>query len=131
MPKKPVIMVVDDEQPMLKMLHDTLERRYGADYQVVSHDKQQEALDDLERMKTNGEQVALVIADQWMPGITGVDLLRRAYKIFTNVQRALMVAWGDKTVYKNYSSCLYIRLYGKLYIKALATSGNKLISNCQ
>jgi thioredoxin reductase (NADPH) len=106
--KKPVIMIVDDEKPMLKVMHDALVRRYSADYQVVSHDKQQAALDDLEKMKANGEQVALIIADQWMPGMTGVDLLRRTHKIFMNAQRALLVAWGDKKATKTiFHACTF------------------------
>jgi len=38
------------------------------------------ALDDLKRIKADGEQVALLIADQWIPEMTGVEFLQAAHK---------------------------------------------------
>jgi thioredoxin reductase (NADPH) len=94
---RPVIMVVDDEPGSLAALLDALARRYGGDYRVVSHLSPQAALEDLDRLKANGEQVALIVADQWMPGMNGIDLLGRAHEIHPAAQRALLVSWGDRT----------------------------------
>ncbi len=96
MQSRPVIMAVDDEPVELAALLDALARRFGADYRVVSHLSAEAALEDLARMKEEGEPVALVIADQWMPEMTGLDLLVRAAAIHRTAQRALMVAWGDQ-----------------------------------
>jgi thioredoxin reductase (NADPH) len=93
----PVIMVVDDEPMSLAELLDALSRRYGADYRVVSHLSPVEAIEECERMRTDGEQLALIIADQWMPGTNGIDVLRRAHEIHPAAQRALLVSWGDRT----------------------------------
>jgi thioredoxin reductase (NADPH) len=93
----PVIMVVDDEPMSLAELLDALSRRYGADYRVVSHLSPKEAIEECERMRTDGEQLALIIADQWMPGMNGIDVLRRAHEIHPAAQRALLVSWGDRT----------------------------------
>jgi thioredoxin reductase (NADPH) len=93
----PVIMVVDDEPMSLAELLDALSRRYGADYRVVSHLSPKEAIEECERMRTDGEQLALIIADQWMPGMNGIDVLRRAHEIHPTAQRALLVSWGDRT----------------------------------
>jgi thioredoxin reductase (NADPH) len=93
----PVIMVVDDEPLPLAELLDALSRRYGADYRVVSYLSPQEAIEECERMRTDGEQLALIIADQWMPGMNGLDVLRRAHEIHPPAQRALLVSWGDRT----------------------------------
>jgi thioredoxin reductase (NADPH) len=93
---RPVIMLVDDEPQSLSPLLDALARRYGGDYRVVSHLSAQAALEDLENIKKEGEQVALIIADQWMPELTGIDLLGRAHLIHPEAQRALLVAWGDR-----------------------------------
>jgi thioredoxin reductase (NADPH) len=94
---RPVIMVVDDEPGSLASLLDALARRYGGDYRVVSHLSPQAALEELDRIRADGEQVALVIADQWMPGMNGIDLLGRAHEIHPAAQRALLVSWGDRT----------------------------------
>ncbi len=94
---RPVIMVVDDEPGPLASLLDALARRFGGDYRVASHLSPQAALEELSRIRTEGEQVALIIADQWMPGMNGIDLLGRAHEIHPAAQRALLVSWGDRT----------------------------------
>jgi thioredoxin reductase (NADPH) len=94
---RPVITVVDDEPQGLAALLDVLARRFGGDYRIVSHLSAHAALDDLERIRADGEQVALVIADQWMPEMSGIELLGRAHEIHAEAQRALLVEWGDKS----------------------------------
>jgi thioredoxin reductase (NADPH) len=96
MPNKPVIMIVDDEPAPLATMYGDLERRYGGDYRVVSHATPTAALEELEAIKACGGQVALLIADQWMTDMTGVEFLQAAHELHPAAQRALLVAWGDK-----------------------------------
>jgi len=96
-PKKPVIMIVDDEPAALAALHGDLDRRYSGDYRVVSHATPTAALEELDAIKAGGGQVALLIADQWMAGMTGVEFLQQAHERHPSAQRALLVAWGDKS----------------------------------
>lgn len=97
MSQRPVILVVDDEAAELASLFDAVSRRYGADYRVVSHFSANDAIEDLKRMRDDGESVALAIADQWMPEMDGVGLLLRVHEIHPAAQRALLVHWGDMT----------------------------------
>jgi thioredoxin reductase (NADPH) len=94
---RPVIMIVDDEPGALSALLNALARRFGGDYRVASHLSVRSALEELQKIKDEGEQVALVIADQWMPEATGIELLGRVHEMHPAAQRALLVAWGDKT----------------------------------
>jgi thioredoxin reductase (NADPH) len=94
---RPLIVLVDDEPQALSLLLDALARRYGADYRVTGHFSAHAALEELNRAKSEGEQVALVIADQWMPEMKGIELLGRAHQIHPDAQRALLVAWGDRS----------------------------------
>ena len=94
---RPCILVVDDEPTALASLLDALARRYGGDYRVLPHLSALGALADLERLKSEGERVALIIADLWMPEMTGSDVLVHAHGIFPEAQRALLVEWGDRT----------------------------------
>ena len=94
---RPNIIVVDDEPTALASLLDALARRYGGDYRVIPHRSALGALAGLESLKNEGERVALVIADQWMPEMTGSDVLVHAHRIFPEAQRALLVEWGDRT----------------------------------
>src|SRR5215216_594423 len=97
MSARPVITIVDDEPQALAALLHALARRFGQDYRIVSHLSASAALEDLEQIRADGEQVALVIADQWMPEMTGIELLGRAHEIHAEAQRALLVEWGDQT----------------------------------
>ena len=94
---KPVILVADDDRESLASLVDALTRRFGADYRVASHESARAALEDLERIRARDESVALIIADQWMPEIEGIELLGRAHEIHPAAQRALLVDWGDRS----------------------------------
>jgi thioredoxin reductase (NADPH) len=95
--KKPVILIVDDEPVPLEAMSNALVRRYGEDYRVISHSSPRAALDDLERLKGEDEPVALLIADQWMPEMTGAEFFEKAHDIHSAAQRALLVTWGDRS----------------------------------
>ncbi|HEX5058490.1 MAG TPA: FAD-dependent oxidoreductase [Kofleriaceae bacterium] len=92
---RPLIMIIDDRPHGLSAMLDAIARRYGGDYRVLAHLSAQAALDELARAKRDGEQVALIIADQWMPEMPGAELLLRAHEIHPHAQRALLVGWGD------------------------------------
>ena len=97
MHERPIIVIVDDETSVVAQLLDALTRRFGADYRVVAHLSARSALEDIARMKSEGEDLALVIADQWMPEMTGTELLGRAHELDRNAKRALLVEWGDRS----------------------------------
>jgi thioredoxin reductase (NADPH) len=94
---RPVIMVVDDEPAALAAMLDALTRRFGADYRIVPHLSAPAALEAVSKIKEDGEELALVIADHWMPGMTGNEFLGRIHSIEPLAKRALLVAWGDHT----------------------------------
>jgi thioredoxin reductase (NADPH) len=93
--ERPVILVVDDEPTALASMLDALTRRFGGDYRVEPHLSAQSALDAVSRLKTDGEEIALVIADQWMPDMTGNEFLGRVHTVEPTAKRALLVSWGD------------------------------------
>ena len=94
--QRPWIVIVDDRPHGLSALLEAIVRRYGSDYHTVGHLSARAALEDLARARDAGEEVALVIADQWMPEMTGSELLVRAHALHPDAQRALLVGWGDK-----------------------------------
>ena len=96
-PAQPIIAVVDDDPVSLAGLVEALTRRFGADFEIRAHATGAEALAGLARARERGQRTALVIADQWMPGLTGMEVLDRAHLIDPTAQRALLVAWADRT----------------------------------
>src|SRR5262252_1187010 len=97
MEAKPIILVVDDDAEALGSLCEALRRRLDRDYVIVGHVSARAALEELARLREAGDPVALVIADQWMPELSGLELLGRAREIDPEAKRALLVAWGDNS----------------------------------
>jgi thioredoxin reductase (NADPH) len=95
MPERPTILVVDDEPAALASMLDALTRRFGGDYRVEPHLTAHSALDAVSRHKADGEEIALVIADQWMPEMNGNEFLGQVRAIEPTAKRALIVSWGD------------------------------------
>jgi thioredoxin reductase (NADPH) len=93
---RPLIIAVDDDSAALEQLRQALERRFGNDYRVVAEASARRALEQLELSLREEEPLALVIADQWMDEMPGIDVLRRAHELHPTAQRALLVGWGDR-----------------------------------
>jgi thioredoxin reductase (NADPH) len=94
---RPVILAVDDEVDARAHLAREL-RRYEVDYRVVVTDSPDDAAAQLEAFARDDEAVAIVLADQWMDGITGDQLLMRSRELHPRAKRGLLVdfgAWGD------------------------------------
>jgi len=74
-----------------------LRKRYGADYQVITARSVKAALDVLGGLRDTGRQVSLVLADQWLPGATGTELLARVRQLHPSARRVLLITWGDQS----------------------------------
>jgi thioredoxin reductase (NADPH) len=92
---KPRIFLVDDDGTALERLKNDLDRRYGADYDITGTTSTAEGLTQLDEMRSEGTEVALLIADQWMPDVTGTEFLVQAHEVAPNAQRLLMIDVGD------------------------------------
>ena len=93
----PTILVVDDDVGSLAVLSDELRARYGRDYRILSDSSSTEALKHLGALAEAGEEVALILADQWMPQMSGVELLAAAHRINRTARRGLLIQWGDRS----------------------------------
>ena len=80
------IMLVDDEPANLRVL----ERLFRSDYQVVTAPSGAEALTLLEQ-----HDVALLISDQRMPAMTGIELLTKTVALRPHMVRILLTGYTD------------------------------------
>jgi thioredoxin reductase (NADPH) len=92
---RPILLAVDDDTSVLEAVVQDLRRQYGNTYRVMRAASGQAALDTLTQLKTREEPVALLLSDQRMPGMTGVDLLERARTIYPDARRVLLTAYAD------------------------------------
>jgi thioredoxin reductase (NADPH) len=92
---RPVLVVVDDEAASLQTLAGELEARYGTHYRIVASPSAEDALTRLADLRAEGAIVPLILADQWMPGRTGTELLARAREFHPAARRGLLVSWAD------------------------------------
>lgn len=92
---KPVLLAVDDEPAVLSAVARDLRRQYGNDYRIVRADSGASALEALEQLRLKGDAVALLIADQRMPVMSGVDFLHSAMELYPEAKRVLLTAYAD------------------------------------
>jgi thioredoxin reductase (NADPH) len=93
--KRPTILVVDDEPAVLAAVARDLLKEFGERYRIVRAGSGEEGLEVLSELARRGEQVALLVADQRMPGLSGTEYLVRALEIVPTAKRVLLTAYAD------------------------------------
>ena len=76
---KPILLSVDDDSDVLRAIERDLRSKYGAEYRVIGSDSPEGALDLLKQLKVRNDSVALLLADQRMPRMDGVEFLQEAH----------------------------------------------------
>jgi thioredoxin reductase (NADPH) len=92
---KPILLSVDDDSDVLRAIERDLRSQYGAEYRVIGSDSPESALDLLKQLKVRNDSVALLLADQRMPRMDGVEFLQEAMRIYPEAKRALLTAYAD------------------------------------
>ena len=91
----PIILTADDDPNVLQALEQDLQKRYQGDYLLVQATSGEEALGALRAYKQQNEAVALIVADQRMPGMDGVRFLVAAKNLYPDAGRILITTYGD------------------------------------
>jgi len=92
---RPVLLTVDDDPEVLSAVERDLKRRYVREYRVLSAATGEAGLDLLRQVSVRGEPVALLLADQRMPGMSGVEFLEAAVQFAPDARRAILTAYAD------------------------------------
>ena len=95
MADKPIILTVDDDPAVLQSISRDLRKQYGDKFRIVRADSGTVALETTEQLKLRGDTIALFLADQRMPGMSGVEFLEKGSEIFPAAKRALLTAYAD------------------------------------
>lgn len=96
--EKPTILCVDDEPEVLRAIERDLRGRYRSDYRVIRAGSGEEAVETLTRLSQRGDDVALVVSDQRMPGVEGTEVLATAAELYQDARLVLLTAYADTNV---------------------------------
>ncbi len=80
MKTRETILCVDDEEGILLALRQQLGARFGKECEIAVAKSAQEALELVDALEKEGDKLAVVIADQIMPGMKGVELLEEVHR---------------------------------------------------
>jgi len=89
--KRFAILYVDDEEKALKYFSKT----YGDEFRVLTACN---AAEGLKLLEEQGDEIAVILSDQRMPGEKGVQLLERARQMCPLMVRMLITAYADFAV---------------------------------
>ena len=91
----PILLTVDDDPEVSRSLARDLRQQYGEEYRIRRAESGPAALDALKELKLRDEQVGLLLADQRMPGMTGVEFLEQSRNLYPKARRVLLTAYAD------------------------------------
>jgi len=91
--KKHTIMIVDDEDNHLHSMESLL----SEEYLVISAKDGREALENIKKIE-NPREISVIIADQRMPNLTGIELFERIKDIAPRTIRIILTGYDDKNV---------------------------------
>ncbi len=93
--KQPFIIIVDDDEQVLRAIQRDIRFKYQSDYRITATDSANEALELIRELKLKNETVALFISDQRMPEMEGIQFLERTKDIYPNSKQVLLTAYSD------------------------------------
>jgi thioredoxin reductase (NADPH) len=94
---EPVLLAVDDDPITLGKIEHELRQRYGSYYRVACEGSPEAGMRTLQDLRAADNEVAVVLADQWMPGMTGVEFLTHTRPLYPDAKRALLFERGNRT----------------------------------
>ena len=92
--RRPLLLVVDHHRDDLARTERELARGFGVDFRVRGERSAAAALAELEDARAHGDRVAMVLAEAWLPDISGAQLLARVRTMHPDARRVLLVPWG-------------------------------------
>jgi thioredoxin reductase (NADPH) len=92
---RPVLLTVDDDPQVVRAIERDLRQQYGKRFRILKAESGQEALKLVKKLKLRNEILALLLADQRMPHMSGVSLLEEVMNIFPEAKRVLLTAYAD------------------------------------
>ena len=92
---KPALLTIDDDPEVLRSVERDLRTEYGTRFRVLRADSGATALEVLQKLKLRNQPVALLLVDQRMPQMSGVEFLERSMELCSEAKQVLLTAYAD------------------------------------
>lgn len=96
-----MILAVDDDPNASEALARDLTRRFSPDYRIVVECAAEAALQRLQQLRDERVDVALIIAEFHLRGMSGIELLIEAHRLHPDARRVLMIVFGEAATADN------------------------------
>ena len=116
------IMIIDDDEDILNLFKEFLDKR---GYDVVTY---LNPLVAVKEIKDNPHRYALIITDIRMPGISGIELIKRVCELNTDIKIILMSAFeinGDDLKELRYDK----HVQKPIHLQSLALAIEKILKS--
>jgi len=92
---KPTIVCVDDDTEVLGAIERDLRQHYRNEFRLIKASSGREGLEVATQLKQRGQSIALFLADQRMPEMSGTEFLTEAIKLHPDACKVLLTAYAD------------------------------------
>lgn len=99
--RKPIILCVDDEKIILDSLEEQILNRLGKEFNCELAEGGEEALEIIQDLLADKNDIAVVVSDQLMPGMTGDEFLIKAHALLPNTPKILLTGQAGIEAVKN------------------------------
>jgi thioredoxin reductase (NADPH) len=95
---RPAILTVDDDPAVSHAIARDLQHQFGTEYQIVRAESAVKVLTMLSDFALKDRQIALIVSDQRMPDMTGVEFLEQARQYAPDAKLVLLTAYAESEV---------------------------------
>ena len=92
---KPIIITVDDDTAVLHAVERDLHNHYSGRFRIIKASSGADALRAVRELKKRNEPLALMLVDQRMAGMSGIEFIAEARVIYPLARRVLLTAYAD------------------------------------
>ena len=93
--KKPILLLVNDDPSILQTLNDLIHSRFQDAYRVLTALSGEAGLSQVQACHRDDDVIALFLADQQMPGMSGIAFLAEAGRRYPQARKALLSDFAD------------------------------------
>jgi thioredoxin reductase (NADPH) len=95
--KKPYILAIDDDASVLRAVERDLKSKFSTDYRILAAGSPEKGLALVRQLTARGDRVALFLADQRMPMMSGTEFLQEVRALQPDALRVLLTAYADSS----------------------------------